>query len=100
MKKSLAAAEMIARKQVTDTAAELNFRRGELALLRDNVQPAVKGEIDYAMEWGPRMQFNFLNLLDAQRLENTPQREYLQAIWQLRIADVNLQRVIWGGGLI
>jgi outer membrane protein, heavy metal efflux system len=100
MKKSLAAAEMIARKQVTDTAAELNFRRDELALLRDNVQPAVKGEIEYAMKWGPRMQFNFLNLLDAQRSENALQREYLQAIWQLRIADVNLQRVIWGGGLI
>jgi cobalt-zinc-cadmium efflux system outer membrane protein len=100
MKKSLAAAEMIARKQVTDTVAELNFRRGELALLTDNVQPAIKGEIDYAKEWGPRMQVNFLNLLDAQRSENALQREYLQAIWQLRIADVNLQRVIWGGGLI
>jgi outer membrane protein, heavy metal efflux system len=98
MKKSLAAAEMIARKQVTDTVAELNFRRNEIRLLKDNVQPAVKGEIEYAMEWGPRMQFNFLNLLDAQRSENALQREYLQALWQLRIADVNLQRVIWGGG--
>jgi len=68
--------------------------------LRDNVQPAVKGKIEYAMKWGPRMQFNFLNLLDARRSENALQREYLIALWQLRIADVNLQRVIWGGGLI
>jgi cobalt-zinc-cadmium efflux system outer membrane protein len=100
MKKSLAAAEMVARKQVTDTVAELNFRRDELALLKDKLEPAVKGEIDYAMEWGPRMQFNFLNLLAAQRSENALQREYLQAIWQLRIADVNLQKAIWGGGQI
>lgn len=100
MKKSLAAAEMIARKQITDTVADLNFRRDEIAILRNNVQPAVKGKIEYAMKWGPRMQFNFLNLLDAQRSENALQREYLIALWQLRIADVNLQRVIWGGGLI
>jgi len=100
MKKSLAADEMIARKQVTDTVAELNFRRDEIVLLSDNLQRAVKGEIEYAMKWGPRMQFNFLYLLNAQRSEKTLKREILQALWKLRIADVDLQRVIWGGGLI
>ncbi len=100
MKKSLAAAEMIARKQVTDTVAKLNFRHGETVLLRDNVRPAVKKEIEYARKWGPRMQFNFLNLLEALRSENALQRKYLQALWQLRVADVNLQRVIWGGGMV
>ena len=100
MQKGLAAAEMRARKEVTDTLAEMDFRKKEIEVLREEMENTLKKETEYAEKWGFRMQLNFLNLLAAQEQELIYRRTYNEALRGIRNADVRLHQALWGGGMM
>ena len=100
MEKGLAAAEMRARKEVTDTLAEMDFRRKEIEVLREQMENTLKKETEYAEKWGFRMQLKLLNLLAAQEQELNYRRTYIEALRGIRDADVRLHQALWGGGMM
>ena len=100
MQKALAAAEMSARKEVTDTLAEMEFRRKEIEVLREELENTLKKETEYAETWGFRMQMNLLNLLAAREQELNYRRTYIEALRGIRNADVRLHQALWGGGMM
>jgi outer membrane protein, heavy metal efflux system len=98
MQKGLETAEMQARKEVTDTVAEIDFRRKEIEILRNELKSTLEREVEYAEKWGSRMQLNFLNLLAAREQELIRRRTYIESLRGIRNADVRLHQALWGGG--
>jgi cobalt-zinc-cadmium efflux system outer membrane protein len=99
MKKVLVAREMQARKEVTDTLAEIDFYQNIIDIIKKQLKPNVEKEFEYSKKWGSRMQLNLLNLLQTREMEVALKRRYTEALWQLRNANIRLHLALWGGGL-
>jgi cobalt-zinc-cadmium efflux system outer membrane protein len=99
MKKALAAKEMQARKEVTDTLAEIDFYLNKIATIKEQLKPNIEKEFEYSKKWGSRMQLNLLNLLQTREMDIALKQRYIEALWQLRNTNTRLHLVLWGGGL-
>ncbi|MCI0453983.1 MAG: TolC family protein [Candidatus Dadabacteria bacterium] len=99
MKKVLSAKEMQARKEVTDTLAEIDFYLNIIDIIRKQLKPNIEEEFEYSKIWSSQMQLNLLNLLQTREMEVALKRRYIEAQWQLRNAYIRLNLALWGGGL-
>ena len=90
------AVEAIAREEVTVALENLGLAIRRAQLLKDEVLPARQRAFDYTSRYAVIMQLNMLVVLDARQRFFEAQRDYLEALGQVRAAQVELEFQLGG----
>jgi cobalt-zinc-cadmium efflux system outer membrane protein len=93
----LAAKEERARAEIQDALAEIEFRHQQVDIMRNRLQPARARAIEHGERHTGGAHVTFLDMLQARAQEIATRRDHLVALWELRRAQVRLQRALWGG---
>ena len=93
--KELKAAELHARQAVLDALAEIDFRREQIRIQRERVQPM--SERAFAHATSAHKDLNLMDLLAMRAAQIAERRSFVDALWELRQAEVALHTALWGG---
>ena len=96
--KLLEAAKVELRLEVQTLLAELTYRARQLRVWRERERPALTAATEFATRFGNMMRLEFLHSLHARERLLQRRREYLDALWHLRVTLAELDRVLRGGG--
>ncbi len=88
---------MAADKEVADTVARLDFLRKKIAVMRDDIMPALDRKVAYTEKWGHAHQLDLVLSLGAQEERLNHRRMYLEALRDYRQTQVALHQALWGG---
>ena len=95
--KELKAAELRARREVLDALAEIDFRREQIRVQRDRVQPMTAKVFAHAQTNALHEDLNLMDLLAMRATQIAERRSFVDALWELRQAEVALHTALWGG---
>jgi outer membrane protein TolC len=90
-RKNLQALEGKVREEVSGDLERIRFHRAQVQTFREKIIPFREKAIGYAERWVNAMQLNRLYLLEAQKGLLQSQRDYLEALMELRKAVVDLE---------
>jgi cobalt-zinc-cadmium efflux system outer membrane protein len=94
--KELAATQLHARQEVVDALAEIDYRREQIRIQRERVQPTTARTYE-SIQAAPHS-LDLMDMLAMRAVQIAERRSFVDALWQLRQAEVGLHTALWGGG--
>jgi len=96
-RKQLVALENKARREITEALADIAFYRRNIDLYQMRLAPLQTHAVEQAEKMGARNDVYVLHALEARQEEVDGRRGFLEAVRQLRAAQVRLQSALWTG---